>query len=210
MFLIEITYPEGVLDAGARAEVAAALTAALNGNDDAAAPEATMKRARAMTHVAFHPAQSWTTGHGALPADQPPPYIVTITVPEAWRKEISSHSIAQIPTILERHDPAGAARRPGGHLWVNVVGVRDGSIGLNGKPSSADDVLMYMTEEYRASGDADADLPDGVVVDPICGMRVRLGPKAITLNHHGDTLGFCSKGCRASYAHQHRIEPARS
>lgn len=204
MFLIEVTYPEGTLDAGARTDIAAEMTAGLVGTD--AAPEATMKRGRAMTHVVFHPAQSWTTGNGPVPADQPPPYLVTLTVPEAWREEISKHSIGVIATALDRRGTPDGSKRPGGDVWVNVIGVADGSIGLNGKPSSADDVVMYMTEEYGATA-TDADLPDGVLVDPICGMNVRIGPNAITLDHDGDTLGFCSQGCRSAYAHQHGIEP---
>lgn len=166
-----------------------------------------MKRARAMTHIVFHPAQSWTTGDGPLPADQPPPYIVTVTVPDAWREEMSGHTIALARAALGRHDTARGSQRRGGDVWVNVVGVADGSIGLNGKPSTADDVVMYMTEDYRATATA-ADLPDGVVADPICGMHVRLDPRAITLSHGGDTVGFCSQGCRAAYARQHGIEPS--
>lgn len=205
MNLIEITYPDGALDADARAQIAAQLTAGMLGTD--AAPEATMRRARAMTHIVFHSAQGWMTGDGPLPADQHPPYLVTVTVPEAWREEMSKHVISLIRVALERHGPGDRAERPGGDVWINVVGVSDGSIGLNGRPSTADDVLMYMTEEYRAVM-SDEELPDGVAADPICGMHVRLGPKAITLVHDGETVGFCAEGCRAAYANMHGIEVA--
>lgn len=40
---------------------------------------------------------------------------------------------------------------------------------------------------------------------PICGMRVRLGPDAITLEHEGQTLGFCATGCLAAYARNHHL-----
>lgn len=113
----------------------------------------------------------------------------------------------RIHAALEQHDPAQGPERPGGDIWVNVIGVRDRSIGLDGRPSTADDVLMYMTEEHRASAAA-VDLPEGIVADPICGMHVELGPDALTLDHDGEVVGFCSKGCRSSYARHHGLGAA--
>lgn len=202
MNLIEVTYPEGSLDADDRAAIADEITASLRDFDEA--PEATMRRARAMTHVVFHAGQSWATGDGPLSAEQPPPLLVTLTVPEAWREEVSKGFMDIIRGALEHHGASGDAERPGGDVWINVVGIADGSIGLNGMPSTADDVLMYMTEEYRASAD-DADLPDGVVIDPICGMQVPLDKGAPTLVHEGETIGFCSQGCRSNYARMQGI-----
>lgn len=60
-----------------------------------------------------------------------------------------------------------------------------------------------MTEEYRSATPESSDLPDGMVLDPICGMRVRLGPRPITLDHDGTTVGFCWTGCRSAYAQAH-------
>ncbi|HEY8547255.1 MAG TPA: hypothetical protein VIL36_19475, partial [Acidimicrobiales bacterium] len=97
MNLIEITYPAGRLDAQARAAIADRVLLGLLGTGDAA-PEATMRRARAMTHVVFHPAESWTTGDGPVPDDRPSPYLVTLTVPDAWRREIAAHAIGVIHT----------------------------------------------------------------------------------------------------------------
>ena len=92
-------------------------------------------------------------------------------------------------------------------MWVNVVGIADGSIGLNGKATTAAGVVNYMTEEYRAAAHAETDLPYGVVIDPICGMQVRLGPSAITLDHDGTTIGFCAAGCRDAYAQNEGLVP---
>lgn len=204
MFLVDITYPQGALDGAARTALASKLSTAILGGDGDGVPEATMRRARAMTHVVFHPAESWTTGHGPLRDDSPAPYLVTVTVPDAWRKDVSEHTIGAIRTALLDDDPVGAPTRAGGDVWINVVGVRDGSIGLDGRPSTADDVVLFMTEEHRANPDV-VELPDGVVADPICGMHVTLGPDAITLVHDGETLGFCSRGCRSSYARSHGL-----
>jgi YHS domain-containing protein len=63
-----------------------------------------------------------------------------------------------------------------------------------------------MTEEFRARSEPDdVDLPEGVALDPMCGMRVRLGPSAITLEHDGETKAFCAAACRAAYARQHGL-----
>jgi YHS domain-containing protein len=63
-----------------------------------------------------------------------------------------------------------------------------------------------MTAEYQAQDDAaNADLPEGVTVDPMCGMHVRLGRGAVTLEHEGRTMGFCAKSCRAAYARRHGL-----
>lgn len=207
MFLIDVSYPESSLDDEARAAIAAQVINGFVGYD--AAPESTMRRGRTMTHVAFHPAQSWTTGDGPLAPGQAPPFHVTVTVPEAWREEMNEHATGVIRGAIEQHDRAGGSTRTGGDVWINVVGIDDGSIGLNGKPSTADDVVLYMTEEYRANASED-DLPDGVVVDPICGMYVRLGPEAITLDHDGTVVGFCAQGCRSAYAREHGIEQSTS
>jgi YHS domain-containing protein len=55
------------------------------------------------------------------------------------------------------------------------------------------------------------ELADGVVIDPVCGMKVRLGPHAITIQHEGTTIGFCATGCRDVYAEDHDLPiPART
>ena len=204
MNLVDIAYPRGTMDSAERAEIAQSIVSGLLGNQPA--PEQTMKRARAMMHVTFHERESWTTGDGLVPSESPQPIIVTMTVPEAWRTEMSRHGIGAIRAALNRYDASREGSRPGGEVWINVVGIADGSIGLNGKPSTADDVLDYMTEEFRAHGAAASDLPDGVLIDPICGMQVRLGRSAITLEQDGTTMGFCALGCRDSYARKRGIE----
>ncbi|WP_433281633.1 hypothetical protein ACQPZA_15330 [Pseudonocardia xinjiangensis] len=205
MNLIEITHPVGAMDEAARAEVAQQIMTGMLGGEEI--PAETLRRVRRMSHVLFHEARSWTTGDGPVPAHAPPPYIVTITVPEAWREEMSRYAIGVVRAALRRRDNQHGVSREGGDVWVNVVGIADGSIGLNGKATTAAGVLNYMTEEYRAAAPAQTDLPDGVVVDPICGMQVRLGPKAITLDHNGTTIGFCATGCRDAYTQNEGLVP---
>ncbi|WP_219943643.1 hypothetical protein [Iamia sp. SCSIO 61187] len=157
-----------------------------------------------MVHVAFAPLDDWHTGDGRW-TDGAPPLWVTLSVPDAWRQEVSSRMTTTVGRSVDRLDARHGWQRAGGDVWINVVGIAEGSIGLDGTASTAHDVVSYMTEEFRAGDAGEADLPDGLVIDPMCGMKVRLGAHAITLEHEGTTLGFCAKACSAAYARQEGI-----
>lgn len=205
MILIEIAHPAGAFTEQDRDLLAGRVRDALLAVEHA--PEETMRRARAMTHVAFRELHGWHTGDGPLAPGSTPPVLLTITVPEAWRAEISRHAISVLRAAVHRLDRVRGWKRRGGDLWVTVHGVPDGSIGLNGKASTADDVLAYMTEEFRAAQAAGhaQPIPAGMLLDPICGMLVRPGRGSITLDHGGNTVGFCSLGCRDAYAGEHGL-----
>lgn len=65
MFLIEIAAPADALTDGDRATLTRAVTGLLN--ESASAPEETMARGRAITHITFRELAGWTTGDGAGP-----------------------------------------------------------------------------------------------------------------------------------------------
>jgi YHS domain-containing protein len=207
MNLIEIRCPKNALGAEDRAALTGDITAALVGDQmEDAVPEETLSRARAMTHVGFCELGDWTTGHGPWQTDAAVPLWITMTLPDLWRDEMARHVIGRLRRAVRRLDARHGWKRAPGDLWINIVGVADGSIGLDGKPATADDVVALMSEEYRAKADAgELDLPAGVVIDPMCGMRVRLRPDAITLEHAGTTLGFCARNCRDAYARREGI-----
>ncbi|MER6937060.1 hypothetical protein ABTX24_13055 [Nocardioides sp. NPDC127514] len=204
MFLIEIAAPAGALTDGDRATLTNAVISLLTAG--VSAPEETMARGRAVTHIAFRELVGWSTGDGAWAAPAPPPLVITATVPEGWREEMSRPLSGAVRAGVRRLDRDHGWTRPGGHLWINLVGILDGSIGLNGRPATADDLTSWMTEEFRARQSAgEVDLPEGVVIDPVCGMQVTLGRGAITLEHDGETIGFCAASCRRAYAKEHGI-----
>lgn len=205
MFLIEIAHPRDALTEKDRRALAGDVCEVLTGAEEGVAEE-TMRRARAMTHVAFRELDGWTTGDGPWTPGEAPPLWVTFTVPEAWRSEMSRTAIGAVRRGVRRLDRTHDWRRAAGSLWVNVVGILDGSIGMDGKPSTADEVVGQMTEEFRARFDPDdADVAEGVVIDPMCGMHVRLGRDAIVLEHDGRTIGFCAAACRTAYAREHGL-----
>ncbi len=200
MNLIEITCPEGALHETQRQTVADAIISNLLVEPDA--PAQAIERAGHTTHVWFHEARSWTTGTGPYQHSTPTPFVVTITVPDVWREELSRRAIGAVRTALTRHAPTAALNEDAA-VWINVVGVHDGSIGMNGKPSTSTDIVRYLTHNIERPNPQD--LPDGVVIDPICGMRVHLGPHTLTLTHNGQIIGFCAAGCRAVYGENHNI-----
>lgn len=208
MFLIEIACPRGALTDDDRSALAGEVCQVLVGAEEGVAEE-TMRRARAMTHVGFRELDGWTTGDGPWTPGNAPPLWVTLTVPEAWRAEMSRTAMGAVRRGVRRLDRLHAWQRTEGDLWVNLVGITDGSIGMDGKSCTADEVVGQMTAEYRTQNDAaaaaGADLPEGVVIDPMCGMHVRLRPGALTLNHEGQTMGFCASACRAAYASEHGL-----
>ncbi|MEE3850839.1 hypothetical protein VZC37_10885 [Gordonia sp. LSe1-13] len=200
MLLIEIAHPAGRFDNEDRAILGDAIL------DLFLAPDAhttdTIDRARQATHIAFRELHGWRTGFGTPSADGAPPVIITLTVPAAWRDEGGDTFMGLLRTAVRRLDEARGWDRPRGGLWIRVDGVPDGQIGLDGRPSTADDVLSFLTEDFRSAQEKGtaAPAPAGRLVDPICGMIVPDGRGTITLDHDGVRLGFCADGCRAAYA----------
>jgi YHS domain-containing protein len=199
MNLIEITCPEGALDETQRQAIAHDVMSTLLVEPDA--PPQAVERAGHLTHVWFHAAQTWTTRAGGDQDRAATPFVVTITVPEVWREELSRRAIGAVRTALHRH--LTSADRHSGAIWINVVGVHEGSIGMDGRPSTSTDIVRYLTQDVEPP--TAQDLPPDEVIDPVCGMRVQLGPHAYTLTHNGQTFGFCASGCRAVFAEDHNI-----
>ena len=49
------------------------------------------------------------------------------------------------------------------------------------------------------------DLPPGIALDPVCGMRVVIKDAQHTTEHEGVTYYFCAKGCKLDF----QDDPAR-
>jgi YHS domain-containing protein len=41
--------------------------------------------------------------------------------------------------------------------------------------------------------------PEGVAIDPVCGMHVVIATSTQTAEHKGTTYHFCGKGCRLDF-----------
>lgn len=205
MNLIEIRHPAGGLtpedQAAMATEIATWLDGDMGGNT---APESTLRRAKAMTHVAFAELAGWQTGDGLWGAPgSVPPLWITVTIPEAWREEMARHEIGRLRRAVRRVDANHGWYRPDGWLWINIVGIADGSIGMDGKGSTADDVVAGMSREFQVDLDAGTiEVPEGMLLDPMCGMLVKDRPQAITFEYDGTTYGFCARSCRDAFMRQ--------
>lgn len=211
MILIEVFAPAGVLDPARHQEVGKRLIDALMGSEDSHA-EAVMDSARHLTQVLIHEPAAWITGdrHPVDPAD-PPRYLIRVSAPAPWRKEMSAYAIDRLTQALADteekagRDPNRLRDQP--HALVHVVGIQEGSLGLYGRPMSSLDLIQHMTAPHRdtiAHLPTDA-LPPGTVIDPVCGMTVDLNTTDLTLEVEGTLHGFCNGQCRRIFADEHGV-----
>jgi YHS domain-containing protein len=211
MILIELLVPPGVFDTVQRQRLGRRLIDALTSTEDAHAA-GVMDSARALTQVVVHEPVTWVTGdrHPVDPAD-PPRYLIRVSAPAAWRKEMSGHAIKRLTDALADAE-AQARRNPGRlrdqpHAVVHVVGIPEGSLGLYGRPMGSLDLIRHMTAPHRAgiATTPTDDLPPGTVIDPVCGMTVDLDTTDLTLEVEGTIHGFCNGQCRRIFADDHGV-----
>lgn len=211
MLLIEVFVPEGVLGEEERQALGRRLIDTLMVEDDSHAIEV-LEAQRTVTQVLVHEPAAWVLGQrpAADPAD-PPRYLVRVTVPASWRKEMSEHTVKIVTDVLaesERaagRDPGRLRREP--HAVVLVEGVSEGSVGFGGRVMSSLDLTEFVSRTYRdgAAARPAPEPPRGQLVDPVCGMAVDLDDAALTLVHEGVLYGFCHGMCRRSFADEHGV-----
>jgi YHS domain-containing protein len=131
-------------------------------------------------------------GRAALPR--------AVTVPGSWLgNEFGDHVIPVVTDAIAsfEDDPGRLRREP--HCVVQLVGLREHAVGTLGHATTSTEITRLMTENYRGSGE-DRDVPEGSVIDPVCGMIVELAAAKFTLTHEGTTYGFCAPSCRKVFA----------
>jgi YHS domain-containing protein len=162
--------------------------------------------------VLVHEPATWVLGQRptADPAD-PPRYLVRVTVPASWRKEMSDHTVDIITGVLaetERaagRDPERLRRDP--HAVTLVDGISEGGIGIHGRVMGSLDLTELISRPYRDNATARPapNPPQGKLTDPICGMSVDLDDSTLTLAHDGVLYGFCHGLCRRAFADEHGV-----
>ncbi len=68
-------------------------------------------------------------------------------------------------------------------------------------------ILAKVVAVRRAGAEAPASAPAATAVDPVCGMTVAAVPGTVSVEHDGETVWFCSEGCRAEFLRQHERVP---
>ncbi|MET9863070.1 hypothetical protein ABZY93_27970 [Streptomyces smyrnaeus] len=153
MLLIEVFTPKGALNEEERQELGKRLIDTLMVEDDSHALEI-LDAQRTITQVLVHEPAAWVLGvrPAADPAD-PPRYLVRVTVPGSWRKEMSEYTVQIVTDVLaetERRagrDPERLRREP--HAVILVDGISEGGIGIHGKAMSSLDLTEFVSRPYR-------------------------------------------------------------
>lgn len=208
MFTIELFVPPGALSPQRQARVAERLGTMAIVTEDMAAAE-TVEAARDATDVIIHEPATWFLGRRRLGPSLPPRYLARVSVPGAWRKELSEHLTTQITRALADLDenPERLYREP--QAVVQVVGVPEGSYGLFGRTFGSNDVAELLSSPFREArrSGTTAEAPPGMVVDPACGAVMSLDDEqTVVLDLDGVTYGFCCAGCRNAFVDEHRKE----
>ncbi len=206
MLLIEVFVPEGALSEEERQALGRRMIDTLMVEDDSHAIEV-IDAQRTITQVLVHEPATWVLGHRPT-ADPgvPPRYLVRLTVPASWRKEMSGRAVQIVTGVLaetERaagRDPERVRREP--HAVILVEGISEGGIGIHGRAMGSLDLMELVSRPYRdnaTAGPVRNALRDKLV-DPVCGMSVHLDDSTPTLVHEGTLYGFCHGLCRRAFA----------
>jgi YHS domain-containing protein len=211
MLLIEVFVPKGALSEDERQALGRRLIDTLMVEDDSHAIEV-IDAQRTITQVLVHEPATWVLGQrlAADPAD-PPRYLVRITVPASWRKEMSGPAVEIVTGVLaetERaagRDPERVRSEP--HAVILVDGISEGGIGIHGRAMGSLDLMELVSRQYRdnAAARPAPNPPRGKLTDPVCGMSVDLDDSTLTLVHEGTLHGFCSGLCRRAFADEHGV-----
>ncbi|MBC9725894.1 YHS domain protein [Streptomyces sp. TRM68367] len=215
MLLIEVFVPGGALSEEDRKVLGQRLIDTLMVEDDGHAIEI-IDAQRTLTQVLVHEPAAWVLGQrpAADPAD-PPRYLVRVTVPASWRREMCDYTVEIITGVLaetERaagRDPERMRREP--HAVILVDGISEGGIGIHGRAMGSLDLTELVSRPYRDNATARPvpDSPQGGLIDPVCGMRVDLDDSTLTLVHDGVLYGFCHGLCRRAFADEHGVPLGR-
>lgn len=212
MMFIELFVPKGALSADQRRRISERLiTEFMTDEEEHGAPAAVLEAARSIWQVVVHEPETWIVGGRPVDPDEPPRYMVRVSVPGSWRKDMSGEVVSRVTRVLAEgeEDPRRLYDEPA--AWVHVVGISEGSLGAFGQVMESADIVKMITKPFRESPDRDAAVAAaaaGTAIDPICGMTVELTDEAITMEHDGTTYAFCAPGCRQVFIQERRAATA--
>lgn len=199
MMFVEVFVPAGRLDQDQRHTLGKRMVDELVG--DEGAPELVLAGSKRLTQVVIHEPTAWFVGAETAGASQ---YHVRVTVPGAWNnKDMGGYLVPPITRALAAVDPDPDRLYREPVAWVEIIGLKEGSLGAAGQVMTVTDITRLITKEYRESGEPTATAAPGTAIDPICGMTVTLDDTAITAVHDGDTYGFCSAVCKKVFVEEH-------
>lgn len=209
MMFTEVLVPAGAFSWEERARLARRLTIrGLYGDgqpgmadDDERADPGVLAFLETITHVVVREVDVWVVDGAVMDAEARPRYVVRIHVPGPWRKDLSEQLISRVTRALAEfdHDPDGLYREP--FAEVHVLGVPEGGYGAYGRVIGQSALAELISDAREGI----ADVPEGMALDPVCGMAVRLDrPDAVTAEVDGTLHGFCCTHCRGEFLSRRR------
>ncbi|HVD38579.1 MAG TPA: 4-oxalocrotonate tautomerase [Solirubrobacterales bacterium] len=150
MPMIDLTYPEGALDAGARAEAVEKLTAALLRHEGAADNEQT----RAMSWTLVHELPHHALNVAGSPVERPV-YRVLVTVPEGTLLQgpgpvgstARRNLVREVTEVLLAAEGTAYSEAEAGRVYCLVREVTDGYWGGMGTTFRMEDIVATATPE---------------------------------------------------------------
>jgi len=165
-----------------------------------------IQAARALSHVVVHEPEAWIAGGQPAGADEPPRYVVRVSIPGG---HLTEHKSAEIIRRVTRAlaesdaDPGRLYREP--IAWVHVVGIPEGQVGALGRVMRTADITRRVVSPGRPATDDRVPAPilsTPAAIDPVCGMAVP-PESAVLLEHQGAAYAFCCTGCRDAFLARH-------
>lgn len=210
MLFVELYVPRGALGQEERRRVGERIVGEVL-SARGASPEV-IQAARALSHVVVHEPEAWIAGGQPVGADEPPRYVVRVSIPGGHLSDQKSAEIVRrVTRVLAEADgdPDRLYREPS--AWVHVIGVPEGGLGAFGEVMRSPDITRMVVS---GGGSAAAGVPapgpaPATAIDPVCGMEVA-PERAVLLEHQGATYAFCCAGCRDAFLEDRRPVAAGS
>lgn len=206
MIFVELFASPGALTREQRDRIGRDLLTGLMPAQDGAPPEA-VASAHAYTQVVIHEPETWIAGGYSIGPPEQPRYLVRVTVPVSWRKDMSTIIIPEITRVLAEHEPDPTRLYNEPHAWIQVIGIPEGSCGLFGQPQPTTEIVRHITQGYRNSDGhgRTENLPPGTALDPVCGMTVPFTEAFEVVELDGTTYAFCAAACHTVFEQDRRV-----
>jgi phenylpyruvate tautomerase PptA (4-oxalocrotonate tautomerase family) len=134
MMFIEVFVPKGALDPHQRRRLGERLiTEFMTEDEERRVPPALIELGRLTEQVVVHEVETWVVGGRAVDPDEPPRYVVRVSVPSGWLTEMSEEVIARVTRVLAGGEPESDRVYDEPVAWVHVQGIADGSLGVFGQ-----------------------------------------------------------------------------
>jgi hypothetical protein len=136
MMFFEVYVPAGALNGDQRRSLAERLiTEFMTEDEERGVPRELIEASRVTEQVAVVEVETWVVGGRAVGPDEPPRYVVRVSVPSGWLGEMSEEVISRVTRVLASldDDPDRLYDEP--VAWVHVHGIPAGTCGVMGRVS---------------------------------------------------------------------------